>query len=165
LIVPSEKLTDVAFASMAEYTGGGLLSFRRLATMAQPEFKHLKRRVEQGVLVLTLTDVEITSEGVTEDLRLELLAAVGSQESPKVVIDFQRVKLISTTCLRALLSFRRHLREKGGQPLLCNLCTQVAEVLFTTRMISPTPSALIPFAMAPDVSAAVAHLSASSSQR
>jgi anti-anti-sigma regulatory factor len=133
--------------------------------MAQPDFKHLKRRVEQGVLILTLADSEIISEGVTEDLRLELLAAVGSQESPKVVVDFQAVKLISTTCLRALLSFRRHLREKGGQPLLCNLGPQVAEVLFTTRMISPTPSALIPFAMAPDVPAAVNHLSASSSQR
>jgi anti-anti-sigma regulatory factor len=133
--------------------------------MAQPEFNHLKRRVQQGVLVLTLTDLEILSEAATEDLRLELLAAVGSEEIPNVVIDFEVVKLISTTCLRALLSFRRHLRDKGGQPLLCNLCSQVAEVLFTTRMVSPTPSALIPFAMAPDVAAAVAHLSATSSQR
>jgi len=133
--------------------------------MAQPEFKHLKCRVEQGVFVLTLTDPEILSEAGTEDLRLELLAAVGAQETPKVVIDFEAVKLISTTCLRALLSFRRHLRDKGGQPLLCNLCSPVAEVLFTTRMVSPTPSALIPFAMAPDVVTAVAHLSASASQR
>ena len=133
--------------------------------MPQPDFKHLKRWVEQDVLVLTLTDLEILSEGTTEDLRLELLAAVGSQENPKVVIDFQSVKIISTICLRALLSFRRHLREKGGQPLLCNLCPQVAEVLFTTRMVSPTPSALIPFAMAPDVATAIAHLSAAASQR
>src|SRR5260370_40165857 len=102
--------------------------------MGQTDFKELKRRVEQGVLVLTLTDVEITSEGVTEDLRQELLAIVGSQDNPKVVIDFQAVKLISTTCLRALLSFRRHVREKGGQPLLCNLGPQVAEALFTTRL-------------------------------
>jgi anti-anti-sigma regulatory factor len=133
--------------------------------VARPDFKHLKRRVEQGVLILTLTDAEIVSEGVTEDLRLELLSAVGSEESPKVVIDFQAVKLISTTCLRALLSFRRNVREKGGQPLLCNLGSQVAEVLFTTRIASPSPSALIPFAIAPDIQTAVAHLSASSSQR
>jgi anti-anti-sigma regulatory factor len=133
--------------------------------MARPDFEHLKRRVEQGVLILTLTDAEIVSEGVTEDLRLELLSAVGFEESPKVVIDFHAVKLISTTCLRALLNFRRHVREKGGQPLLCNLGSQVAEVLFTTRIASPSPSALIPFAIAPDIQAAVAHLSASSSQR
>jgi len=133
--------------------------------MAQPVFKHLKRRVEQGVFVLALTDVEIFSEGATEDLRLELLEAVGSQENPKVVVDFQAVKVISTTCLRALLSFRRHLREKGGQPMLCNLGPQVADVLFTTRMVSPTPSALIPFALAPDVATAVAHFNASASQR
>lgn len=132
--------------------------------MPQPDFKHLKRRVVDGVLVLTLTDVEITSEGVTEDLRLELLAAVGLQDNPQVVVDFHEVKVISTTCLRALLSFRRHVREKGGQPLLCNLRPQVAEVLFTTRLLSPTPSAIIPFAMAPDVSTACLVLSGQKSQ-
>ena len=133
--------------------------------MAQPPFKHLKSRVEQGVLVLTVAAAEIHSEGVTEDLRLELLAAIGGQQNPKVVLDLQPVKLISTTCLRALLSFRRHLREKGGQLLLCNLSTQVAEVLFTTRMVSVTSSANIPFAMAPDIATAVAHLSSAASER
>jgi anti-anti-sigma factor len=133
--------------------------------MAQPQFKHLKCQVQNGILVVTVNAAEIHSEGMTEDLRLELLAAVGSQENPKVVLDFQRVKLISTTCLRALLSFRRHVRDKGGQVLLCNLATPVAEVLFTTRLVSPTSSALIPFSMAPDVATAVAHLSTASSQR
>jgi anti-anti-sigma factor len=133
--------------------------------MAQPPFKHLRSRVEQGVLVLTVTASEIHSEGVTEDLRLELLAAIAGQQNPKVVLDLQPVKLISTTCLRALLSFRRHLREKGGQLLLCNLSTQVAEVLFTTRMVSATSSANIPFAMAPDIATAVAHLSSAASER
>jgi anti-anti-sigma factor len=133
--------------------------------MAEPPFKHLKRQVEQGILVLTITAAEIHSEGMTEDLRLELLAAVKGLENPKVVIDFQPVKVISTTCLRALLSFRRHLREKGGQVLLCNLSTQVAEVLYTTRLVSPTSSALIPFAMAPDVATSVAHLSEGASER
>jgi len=133
--------------------------------MAQPPFKHLKSRVEQGVLVLTVAAAEIHSEGVTEDLRLELLAAIGGQQNPKVILDLQPVKLISTTCLRALLSFRRHLREKGGQLLLCNLSTQVAEVLFTTRMVSVTSSANIPFAMAPDIATAVAHLSSAASER
>jgi anti-anti-sigma factor len=131
--------------------------------MAQPQ--HLKSQVQHGVLVLTITDSEILSEGGTEDLRLELLETVKGQENPKVVIDFQPVKVISTTCLRALLSFRRHLREKGGQVLLCNLSTQVAEVLYTTRLVSPTSSALIPFAMAPDVATAVAHLSEAASER
>lgn len=133
--------------------------------MAQPQFKHLKCQVQNGILVITINAAEILSEGMTEDLRLELLAAIGSEENPKVVLDFQPVKLISTICLRALLSFRRHLRDKGGQVLLCNLATPVAEVLFTTRLVSPTSSALIPFSMAPDVATAVAHLSTASSQR
>jgi anti-anti-sigma factor len=133
--------------------------------MAQPPFQYLKCQVQNGILVITITASEIYSEGMTEDLRLELLAAIGSQESPKVVLDFEPVKSISTTCLRALLSFRRHLRDKGGQVLLCNLATPVAEVLFTTRLVSPTSSALIPFSMAPDVATAVAHLSTASSQR
>src|SRR5256885_5688966 len=77
----------------------------RLAIMAQPRFQYLKCQVQNGILVITITAAEIHSEGMTEDLRLELLAAAGSQENPKVVLDFQPVRLISTTCLRALLSF------------------------------------------------------------
>jgi anti-anti-sigma factor len=133
--------------------------------MAQPSFQHLKSQVQQGILVLTVTDPEIHSEGVTEDLRLELLKAIADLENPRVVLDLQSVELISTTFLRALLSFRRHVRDKGGQLLLCNLSSQVAEVLLTTRMIGPSSSALIPFAVAPDVVSAVAHLSAAASQR
>src|SRR5207237_8001193 len=115
---------------------------------------HLKCQVQNVILVITITAAEIHSEGLTEDLRLELLGAVGSQENPKVVLDFQPVRLISTTCLRALLSFRRHLRDKGGQVLLCNLATPVADVLVRTGLLGPTASALIPFSLAPDLATA-----------
>jgi anti-anti-sigma factor len=133
--------------------------------MAAPPLKHLRSQTEQGILVLTLTDSEIQGEGITEDLRLELLSAVAGLEGPRVVLDFHPVQRITTVCLRALLNFRRHIRDKGGQLLLCNLAPQVAELLFTTRLASPTPSSLIPFAIAPDVKTAIAHLSNPTSQR
>jgi anti-anti-sigma factor len=132
--------------------------------MAAP-FHYLRSRTEQGILVLTITAPEIQEEALTEDLRLELLSALGERETPRVVLDFQPVQRITTVCFRALLNFRRHIREKGGQLLLVNLAPQVAELLFTTRLASPTPSSLIPFAIAPDVKTAVAHLSAPASQR
>ena len=54
--------------------------------MAQPRFQYLKCQVQNGILVITITAAEIHSEGMTEDLRLELLASVDSQENPKVVL-------------------------------------------------------------------------------
>ncbi len=133
--------------------------------MAAPPLKHLRSRTEQGILVLTLTDSEIQGEALTEDLRLELLSALGEIANPRVVLDFHPVQRITTVCLRALLNFRRHIRDKCGQLLLCNLAPKVAELLFTTRLASPTPSSLIPFAVAPDVRTAIAHLSAPTSER
>ncbi len=121
--------------------------------------------MEQGILVLSITAPVIEGEALTEDLRLELLSALGERENPRVVLDFQLVQRITTLCLRALLNFRRHIRDKAGQLLLCHLAPQVAELLFTTRLASPTPSSLIPFAIAPDVKTALAHLSAPASQR
>ena len=133
--------------------------------MAAPRFRLVQSRQEQGILVLTITATEIQGEALTEDLRLELLSALGERDNPRVVLDLQFVQRITTVCFRALLNFRRHVRDKGGQLLLCNLTPQVAELLFTTRLASPTRSSLIPFATAPDVKTAIAHLSVPASQR
>jgi anti-anti-sigma factor len=126
--------------------------------MPPTDFGHLHKRLEQGVCVLTLTDAELHGDEANRELQEELVRAVAELESPKVALDFQRVRFIAAAGLRALLQFRRHIRERDGQLLLCGLDSDVADVFYSTHLASDTPSALIPFAMAPDAAAAVAHL-------
>lgn len=120
---------------------------------------HLTCRLDQGVQVATLTTAEIQGDDMAEALLRELIASVASLTAPRVVIDFRHVKSIAAAGLRSLLNFRRHLREKDGTLLLCGLSDEVAEVFFTTHLVTTTKSSIIPFAMTADVPTAVAHLS------
>jgi len=119
---------------------------------------HLTSRLEHGVLVLELTDAEIRGDDLADELTKEFMAAVSSLENPKVVVDLQRITYTSSAGLRALLTLRRHLKEKGGQILLCGLSPAVTETMQSTRLATTSQSSVIPFTMVPDVSAAVAQL-------
>jgi anti-anti-sigma factor len=113
---------------------------------------------DRGVLVLTINAPAVDEEESAGALRQELCAAVANVDSPRVAVNFQPVKFISTACLRALLAFRLQMRQKGGQFLLCGMSEDVADVFYSTHMGSDTASSIIPFALAPDVAAAVAYL-------
>jgi anti-anti-sigma factor len=126
--------------------------------MAEPRYRHLASLVEQGVLVLTLTEPKVQGEELTEQIGQELHAAVEDAGIIKVVIDFARVSFLTSLGIQALIAFRRYLRPAGGQLLLCNLSPTVADVLFTAHVASTSESAVIPFRVAPDVATAVGQL-------
>ncbi|MFN4259939.1 MAG: STAS domain-containing protein [Gemmataceae bacterium] len=119
---------------------------------------HLKCQLEGEVLVITLTEQELRGEDLTDTVLQELQEAVASAPSPlKIALDLQQVKFVTSSGLAMLLRFRRYVREQDGQLLLCGLSPLVAEVLLTTKLASSTPSMVIPFAMVPDVNAALTH--------
>lgn len=118
----------------------------------------VKGHEEQGILVLTLLEQHLQSDEMTRALYQDLVAASEGRAAPKIVVDFQHVKAISAAGLRAMLNFRRYVRDKEGQLLLCGLAFEVADVFYTTRLASTSASTIIPFAMTTDVAAALAHL-------
>src|SRR5207244_4041391 len=78
--------------------------------MSEPHFRHLKSRVEQGVLVLTLTEAQLQDEKIAESLLHELMTAVDQAATGKVVIDFSHLKYLSSVAFRPLLNLRRKLQ-------------------------------------------------------
>jgi stage II sporulation protein AA (anti-sigma F factor antagonist) len=127
--------------------------------MAEPHFSLVKARVEQGVLVLTVTEAQVQSDSLADTLRAQLLTALAHYKAHKVVLNLQQVKALSSSGIRPLLSLRRHLEEKGGQLVLCGLTPSVASVLQTTRLISTSRSSSALFESQPDVAAAITKLS------
>lgn len=127
--------------------------------MTEPAHRHLKSRTEQSVLVLELTEPELRGDDLSQAVQQELLDATQREGALKVVVDMARVKLITGRGIPVLLALRHHLRQRGGQMLLCNLSPLVADVLFVTHLAAPNASPLFPFGLATDVPAAVAALS------
>src|SRR5262245_54917537 len=122
--------------------------------MPTSSYRYLKCTTEQGVLVLTITVAKIQDDALGETLRQELLAAVAGAEAPKVVVDFQNTKYISSVAFPPLLALRHKLQEMGGRLILCGLSTSIGDVFYTTRLASSSGSVAAPFQLEPDVAAA-----------
>ena|SRR5207302_1411815 len=133
--------------------------------MSEPQYRHLKGRTEQGVLVLSITEPQLQGDTLVESLRRELRAAVTEPGVHKVVLDFRLVKSVASEAFRPLLSLRRKLEESGGRMALCNLSPVVAKTFQVTRLVSTSRASTPPFEMEQDVAAAVALLNKSESAR
>ena len=126
--------------------------------MAEPHFSLVKTRLDQGVLVLTVTEARLQSDSLAETLRMQLLAALGHYGVSKIVLDLQNVKALSSSGIRPLLSLRRHVEEQKGRLVLCGLSSVVATVLQTTRLIGSSRTSAALYETEPDAAAAVARL-------
>jgi anti-anti-sigma factor len=122
--------------------------------------RHHTSRMENGVLVIHVTEPKLHGEDLADSLSQELLDAVNKAGTCKVVLDFSEVESISTPCMRPLLSLRSNLRPKGGRIVLCNLDPFVAEVLTVTRLIAPEGNGPVPLEAAADVPSAIQALNA-----
>jgi anti-anti-sigma factor len=125
--------------------------------MAENQYRHLTARVEETVLVLTITETALQDEAVADGLLQELLDAL-AQSALNVVVDMHNLKYVSSVAFRPLLRLRGKLQESGGRMILCGLTPAVGDIFYTTRMLSPSGSFVAPFQMEPDLAAAVDRL-------
>jgi anti-anti-sigma factor len=123
-----------------------------------PPSQCVSSTVEQGVLVLVVTETQLQDEPMADTLLRDMQAAVDHHAAAKVVIDLHNVRYISSVAFRPLLSLRRKMQDAGGRLVLCGLSSVVGDVFYTTRLVSADGSFAAPFEMAPDVPAAIAKL-------
>jgi anti-anti-sigma factor len=129
--------------------------------MPEPASPLLEPAVDRGVLVLTVTTPNIEGELLAEQLRQEMLAAVGQHQATRVVIDLTHTRYVSSIVFWPLLTLRKRLAAEGGRLLICGLGGMVYDVFTTTKMVDTGGSPDAPFETAPDRAAAVARLAAS----
>lgn len=126
--------------------------------MAKPEYHYLTAKVEQNVLVLTITETHLQEEKVAEALLQELLNAASQLAVRNVVVDMHHIEYMSSVAFRPLLRLRGKLQESGGRLILCGLTPFIGDIFYTTKMLSPSGSLDAPFQMEADVAAAIERL-------
>ena len=72
--------------------------------MPESATRHVQVGHEDGVLVLTITDVRVEGEEVAEALRQEMLAAVDEAGARKLVVNFQHTRYISSAWVQEVVS-------------------------------------------------------------
>src|SRR5437879_732250 len=104
--------------------------------------RHLRSRIEQGILVLTITEAELRGDKLAHTLSQELLTAVTQAKAKKIVLDFWSVKSVSSEAFRPLLLLRQTVLDKGGRLLLCNVSTEIRKCFSAMKSIRSNPSSM-----------------------
>jgi anti-anti-sigma factor len=134
--------------------------------MSEPPFHYyLQSAVDQGVLVLTILEKQLRGDDLADAMRQELIMAADHYGITRVALNFEKVEYVSSAGIRPLLGLHRHLKEKNGRMVLCNLPPIVKETLTTLRLIGTSRSSSIPFEMAPDVPSALASLTSTETEK
>lgn len=125
--------------------------------MSEHRYRYLQTRIEQGVLIITLSPSRLEGDTIAQTLVEEMQAAVAHAGTDKVVVDLEHVQYLTSANFRPFLNVRKQLEAAGGRLVLCNLSPPVQEIFEVTRLIG-TGSSLAFFQVQPDVDAAVASL-------
>jgi anti-anti-sigma factor len=127
--------------------------------MSEPQYQYVRPELQQGVLVLTITQKELQGDDAAIELRKEMHEAAEQFQAGNVVVDFQNTEYLSSAAFWPLLSLWRRVREKGGRVILCGLRPLVGDVFFTTKLVSRDGSFEAPFGVETDVAAGVRRAS------
>ena len=95
---------------------------------------HITLRNEGDVLILEIQEPRISEGLILEALSRELEAVLRGREYNKVLIDLQRVELMSSGMVGILVSFYRELAERNGHFVLCGVRPPVQKVFEITRL-------------------------------
>ncbi len=114
--------------------------------------------VDCPVVILRLRETQLNSETMSETLRDQLLALYLQSAAVHAILDLRAVRYLSSAGFRPLLSLNRHVRERGGRLILCNLRPEVEEVFVVTRLVDPAGKERTAFLMQPNLAAAVNHI-------
>lgn len=81
-----------------------------------------------GVTVATFNDAKILEDQLIQQLGSELLEAAAGTTNGKLVLDFSKVKFMSSAMLGRLVMLRRRCNEAKVDVKLCSLADNLKEV-------------------------------------
>jgi anti-sigma B factor antagonist len=103
--------------------------------MSPSPHPHLRVRPVEGVAVVSLVDAEIVyEEAVVRALGDELSELLDRPEPPRLLLDFQDVRYISSSMLATLVALDRKVRQAGGRLRLCGLGPTLRDVFGTSHL-------------------------------
>ena len=87
-----------------------------------------------GIHIVEFIDNNILDQIQVERIRVDLEHLVETAGTPRLVLNFQRVNLVSSALLGVLMTLDRKTRAKSGAIRLANINNNVRQVFAITRL-------------------------------
>jgi anti-sigma B factor antagonist len=105
--------------------------------MPQPEPQPRRRLVAnlvEGVTIARFTASKIVQEEDIHDTFEQLEAILREKRVSDLVLDFRKVKFLSSAVLGRLILVNKKLRAAGGRVVLCGIANELMEVFKLTQL-------------------------------
>jgi len=89
---------------------------------------------ERDVGVVSLMDVRLTDLNMIENLGKQLIGLVEKRYMVKMVLDFAKVKYLSSAALRQLIALKKRLDKENGEVKLSGITPDILTVFKTTQL-------------------------------
>lgn len=84
--------------------------------------------------VITFTDEKILEDKDVRVLQDAVMSVIEQAEGANIILDFYKVRFLSSAVLGLLLRISKRVYEGGGQLRLCNINPKIYEVFKITRL-------------------------------
>jgi len=98
--------------------------------------RNILARTEDGVIVASFNRPDVIDSIYITDAAVELKDLVAEMECPKLVIDFDRVRFLSSAALGMLVAINELAADRGGRLCVANVAKEVYEVFVLTNIPS-----------------------------
>lgn len=88
----------------------------------------------RDVTVVNFSDASILDTQQVQDIGEELYALVDKYARRKVVLDFEKVRFLSSSALGVLITLRKKADQIKGKVVLCNLRDEIRKVFKITNL-------------------------------
>ena len=91
-------------------------------------------RRNDDITVVAFARGDIIDAAYIQDIEDEMARLVASVDPPSVVIDFERVRFLTSSALGILVGLRGQLHRRGGRLCIANVVDELLEVFLLTRL-------------------------------
>lgn len=88
----------------------------------------------QNATVTTLTDEKILEQADIQALEDSIMPLIESSDEINLVIDFSKVKFLTSAVLGLLIRISKKVYESGGRLKLCSIDPKILEIFKITRL-------------------------------
>ncbi len=92
--------------------------------------------LSDDVLIVDFQQTKILDQNTVESIGAELQNIAGSTKSQKIIVDMNRIELMTSTMIGQLVSFNKKCTNRKVAVNFCNLTSQIKELFKITKLDS-----------------------------
>ncbi len=97
-------------------------------------YRYFQIDVAAGGVIVRITEPQLYGHVVGEVLKAELSQLISTTHPKRLLIDFQHVKVMSSSVIEALISVKKQLDQLGRQLKLCAMPVSIREIYRTMQL-------------------------------